>query len=130
VWKRVFTLASVEAGRLVLYTLRQTSQSEDDRIHPTVGRDADPDLHRASDQKFSALMDEQSASKRRRIRPRVSSEKPPAIGGLRSMLALRTSSSGTTSWKYENAVLALSKVADKCEDRVKSLVSLAWKQKD
>jgi hypothetical protein len=37
---------------------------------------------------------------------------------------------GTYQWKYENAVLALSKVADKCEDRVKSLVSLAWKQKN
>ena len=37
---------------------------------------------------------------------------------------------GTYKWTYENAVLALSKVADKCEDRVKSLVSLAWKQKN
>jgi len=37
---------------------------------------------------------------------------------------------GTYQWKYENAVLALSKVADKCEDRVKSLVSLAWRQKN
>jgi len=37
---------------------------------------------------------------------------------------------GTYRWKYENAVLALNKVADKCEDRVKSLVSLAWKQKN
>lgn len=35
---------------------------------------------------------------------------------------------GTYAWKYENAVLTLSKVADKCEDRVKSLVNLAWKQ--
>ena len=37
---------------------------------------------------------------------------------------------GTYRWIYENAVLALSKVADKCEDRVKSLVSLAWKQEN
>ena len=35
---------------------------------------------------------------------------------------------GTYAWKYENAVLTLSKVADKCEDRVKSLVKLAWKR--
>jgi hypothetical protein len=36
---------------------------------------------------------------------------------------------GTYQWKYEDAVLALSKVTDKCEDRVRSLVSLAWKQR-
>jgi hypothetical protein len=35
---------------------------------------------------------------------------------------------GIYTWKYENAVLTLSKVADKCEDRVKSLVNLAWKR--
>jgi hypothetical protein len=35
---------------------------------------------------------------------------------------------GTYAWKYENAVLTFSKVADKCEDRVKSLVNLAWKR--
>ena len=34
---------------------------------------------------------------------------------------------GIYTWKYENAVLTLNKVADKCEDRVKSLVNLAWK---
>ena len=33
---------------------------------------------------------------------------------------------GTYTWKYENAVLTLIKVTDKCEDRVKSLVGLAW----
>ena len=37
---------------------------------------------------------------------------------------------GTYRWKFENAVLTLSKLTDKCEDRVKSLVSLAWKQKN
>lgn len=35
---------------------------------------------------------------------------------------------GTYTWKYVNAVLTLSKLADKCEDRVKSLVNLAWKR--
>jgi hypothetical protein len=35
---------------------------------------------------------------------------------------------GTYTWKYERAVLTLSKVADKCEDRVKSLVDLDWKR--
>jgi hypothetical protein len=35
---------------------------------------------------------------------------------------------GIYTWKYENAVLTLSKVADKCEDRVKSLVKVAWKR--
>ena len=34
---------------------------------------------------------------------------------------------GTYAWKYENAVLTFSKVADKCEDRVRSLIKLAWK---
>ncbi len=33
---------------------------------------------------------------------------------------------GTYTWKYEKAVLTLSKVTDKCADRVKSLVDLAW----
>lgn len=33
---------------------------------------------------------------------------------------------GTYSWKYEQAVLTLSKVSDKCADRVRSLVDLAW----
>jgi hypothetical protein len=37
--------------------------------------------------------------------------------------------SGTYAWKYENAVLTFSKVEDKCEDRVRSLVNLAWKRK-
>lgn len=36
---------------------------------------------------------------------------------------------GTYTWKYEQAVLTLSKVTDKCEDRVKSLVGLAWTRK-
>ena len=36
---------------------------------------------------------------------------------------------GTYAWKYENAVLTFSKVEDKCEDRVRSLVNLAWKRK-
>lgn len=35
---------------------------------------------------------------------------------------------GVYTWKYENAVLSLSKVTDKCADRVKSLVHLAWKR--
>ncbi|HEY3783805.1 MAG TPA: hypothetical protein VGL55_00820 [Steroidobacteraceae bacterium] len=35
---------------------------------------------------------------------------------------------GIYAWKYENAVLRLSKVADKCQDRVKSLVNLDWKR--
>jgi hypothetical protein len=35
---------------------------------------------------------------------------------------------GVYSWKYENAVLTLSKVTDKCAERVKSLVNLAWKR--
>jgi hypothetical protein len=35
---------------------------------------------------------------------------------------------GTYAWKYENAVLTLNKVTDKCVDRVRSLVSLAWKR--
>ena len=34
---------------------------------------------------------------------------------------------GTYAWKYENAVLTFSKVADKCEDRARSLINLAWK---
>jgi len=34
---------------------------------------------------------------------------------------------GTYAWKYENAVLTFSKVADKCEDRARSLIKLAWK---
>jgi len=33
---------------------------------------------------------------------------------------------GTYAWKFENAVLTLNKMTDKCEDRVKSLVDLAW----
>jgi hypothetical protein len=36
---------------------------------------------------------------------------------------------GTYTWKFANAVLTLAKLADKCEDRVKSLISLAWQQK-
>jgi hypothetical protein len=35
---------------------------------------------------------------------------------------------GTYAWKYENAVLTFSKVADQCADRVKSLVDLAWQR--
>jgi hypothetical protein len=35
---------------------------------------------------------------------------------------------GTYAWKYENAVLTFSKVADKCADRVGSLINLAWSQ--
>jgi len=35
---------------------------------------------------------------------------------------------GTYSWKYENGALTFSKVADKCEDRVKSLVNLSWER--
>jgi hypothetical protein len=33
---------------------------------------------------------------------------------------------GTYTWKYVNAVLTLIKLADKCEDRVRSLVGPAW----
>lgn len=33
---------------------------------------------------------------------------------------------GTYAWKNENGALTFSKVTDKCEDRVKSLVNLAW----
>jgi len=36
--------------------------------------------------------------------------------------------SGTYAWKFENAVLTLNKVTDKCDDRVKSLIGLAWKR--
>ena len=35
---------------------------------------------------------------------------------------------GTYSWKFENGVLSFVKVADKCEDRVKSLVNIGWKR--
>lgn len=35
---------------------------------------------------------------------------------------------GTYTWNYENAILTLIKVTDKCEDRVKSLVGLAWQR--
>jgi len=35
---------------------------------------------------------------------------------------------GTYAWKYESGALTFSKVADKCEDRVKSLVNLAWER--
>ena len=35
---------------------------------------------------------------------------------------------GTYAWKYASAVLTFSKVADKCEDRVRSLIGLAWSQ--
>jgi len=34
---------------------------------------------------------------------------------------------GTYAWKYEGAVLTFNKIADKCEDRVKSLINIAWK---
>lgn len=37
--------------------------------------------------------------------------------------------SGTYKWKFDNAVLTLTKLADKCADRVNSLVGLEWKQK-
>jgi hypothetical protein len=36
---------------------------------------------------------------------------------------------GTYTWKYENAVLTLVKLTDKCAERVKSLVGLDWQQK-
>jgi hypothetical protein len=36
--------------------------------------------------------------------------------------------SGTYTWKFENAALTLLKLADKCEDRVKSLVGVAWQR--
>jgi hypothetical protein len=36
---------------------------------------------------------------------------------------------GTYRWKYENAVLTLSKASDQCEDRVKSLVGIKWSRK-
>lgn len=35
---------------------------------------------------------------------------------------------GTYSWKYQDGVLTFHKVADMCEDRVKSLVNLGWKR--
>jgi hypothetical protein len=35
---------------------------------------------------------------------------------------------GTYTWKYENAVLTLIKLTDRCEERVKSLVGLAWQR--
>jgi hypothetical protein len=35
---------------------------------------------------------------------------------------------GTYTWKYENAALTLIKLTDKCEDRVKSLVGVAWQR--
>ena len=34
---------------------------------------------------------------------------------------------GTYSWRYEDSVLTLAKVTDKCSDRVKSLVSRTWR---
>lgn len=34
---------------------------------------------------------------------------------------------GTYAWKYEHAVLTFSRVADKCEDRARSLINLVWK---
>ena len=37
---------------------------------------------------------------------------------------------GTYSWKYEDSVLTLAKVTDKCSDRVKSLVSRAWRRQN
>jgi hypothetical protein len=33
---------------------------------------------------------------------------------------------GTYSWEYQKLVLTFSKIADKCADRVGSLVGLAW----
>lgn len=36
---------------------------------------------------------------------------------------------GTYTWRYEKAVLTLSKVSDQCADRVKSLVDLAWRRR-
>lgn len=35
---------------------------------------------------------------------------------------------GTYAWKYENGALTFSKLADKCEDRVKSLVNVSWER--
>lgn len=37
---------------------------------------------------------------------------------------------GTYTWKYENAVLTLIKVTDKCGDRVTSLVGIAWERQN
>lgn len=36
---------------------------------------------------------------------------------------------GTYRWRYENSVLAFSKVTDSCVDRVQSLTSAHWKAK-
>lgn len=33
---------------------------------------------------------------------------------------------GTYAWQLEKSVLTFSKIADKCEDRVRSLIGLAW----
>jgi hypothetical protein len=35
---------------------------------------------------------------------------------------------GTYTWKYENSVLTLAKLIDKCVDRVKSLVGVDWQR--
>jgi hypothetical protein len=35
---------------------------------------------------------------------------------------------GVYAWKYENAELTFSTVADKCQERVNSLIKLAWKR--
>jgi hypothetical protein len=35
---------------------------------------------------------------------------------------------GIYAWKYKNAALTFSKVADKCDERVNSLIKLAWKR--
>ncbi|HLJ39108.1 MAG TPA: hypothetical protein VKT54_11945 [Steroidobacteraceae bacterium] len=35
---------------------------------------------------------------------------------------------GTYAWKYASGALTFTKVADRCEDRVKSLVNLSWER--
>lgn len=35
---------------------------------------------------------------------------------------------GKYTWKYENAALTLINLTDKCDDRVRSLVGVAWQQ--
>jgi hypothetical protein len=37
---------------------------------------------------------------------------------------------GTYRWKYDNAALTFSKVADRCEGRVRSMISAAWKRQN
>lgn len=37
---------------------------------------------------------------------------------------------GTYTWKFENGVLSLVKLTDKCADRVKSLVGVMWQRQN